>query len=159
MPRTLIAVLVALVVAAPGSARSAGDSAASAQDVRKVAVDLVWASIRGQYGKVWLRLDPRHQAVTTRAFWESCQRKRAAQTAGIQWLSVRATDVYPDRVFVPVLGRSNVTAVTITARLAYRGRRQTISDTNYWTPLRGAWRGLWQPETYRAYAKRRCPPN
>ena len=158
----LIVAVAVLAVALPGAAHvndGSGSSGASAQDVRKVAVDLVWANIRGQYGRVWPRLHPRYQRVTTRAFWEACQRKQSAQTAGVEWLSIRATDAYPDRVRLPLLGRVNVTAVTISARVEYLGTRRTITDTNYWILLRGVWRGLWQPETYRAYARHRCPPN
>jgi len=39
----------------------------------------------------------------------------------------------------------------MTARCKYRGTTHKVSDTNYWKRLNGVWRGLWQPETYRAY--------
>jgi hypothetical protein len=132
--------------------------AASTERIGDVAVAVTWANIRGQYGRVWVRLHPAHQRVTSRAFWESCQRKRAAATAGIDWLSIKATATYPDRVVVPVLGLTRVTAVTITARYKYLGSRHTESDTNYWKRVNGIWRGLWQPETYRAYKTGHCPP-
>ena len=46
----------------------------------------------------------------------------------------------------------------MTARYKYRGTTHTVRDTNYWKRLNGVWRGLWQPETYRAYKEHRCPP-
>jgi hypothetical protein len=137
----------------PAGARGSEDS------LRQVATDLVWASIRGQYGKVWSRLHPRHQRVTSREFWESCQRKRANAVASVEWLSIRVTSTYPDRVRIPGLGRTNVTALTTTARVEVLGTKRTISETNYWVRIGDMWRGLWDQETYAAYAKGRCPPS
>jgi hypothetical protein len=84
--------------------------------------------------------------VTTREFWESCQRKAASANSGVEWLSIRVTSTYPDRLRFPLLGLTSVTAVTVTARIEYLGAKHTISDTNYWVRVAGKWRGLWKPE-------------
>src|SRR5262245_42749682 len=86
-------------------------AAAKYDQWRQLQVALAWANIRGQYGKVWPLLHPRYQRVTTRAFWEACQRKRARQTAGVKWISVKATQAYPDRITLPLLGSIPVVAV------------------------------------------------
>jgi hypothetical protein len=129
----------------------------SGGNVKKVALGVVAANIRGEYGKVWPLLHPRYQLVTTRAFWESCQRKKAASQTGIEWLSIKATDAYPDRVTLPLLGNVRVTAVTIEAKIEYLGSRHTVTDTNYWIKIGSRWRGTWKPEVYRAYKAHRCP--
>jgi hypothetical protein len=146
----LVVVVVILVACGASEASNNGD-------VKKVAVALVWENIHAQYGKVWATLHPRYQRVTTRAFWESCQRRKAEQQAGVDWLSIRASDAYSDRVSLPLLGTIPVTAVTIEAKVSYLGAKHTISDTNYWVKLGSSWRGLWNPETYRAYKAHRCP--
>ena len=139
----------------------AGTVAASAkyEDLKKFQVALTWANIRGQYGKVWPLLHPRYQRVTTRAFWEACQRKRAQKRAGVEWISVKATDAYSDRITLPLLGSISVVAVSIEAKLKYRGTTQTVRETHYWTQYGkwGTWAGLWEPPTYRAYKAHRCP--
>jgi hypothetical protein len=140
-------------VATPATARSKDES------LRDVATDIVWKNIRGQYGQVWARLHPRYQRVTTREFWENCQRKKNEPRTGVDWLSIRVVSTYPDHRRFPLLGLTNVTAVAVTARIQYLGAKHTITDTNYWVKIGGKWRGSWDPETYRAYAKKRCPPN
>src|SRR5262245_10967746 len=86
------------------------------EHVMQLQVAQTWANIHGQYGKVWSLLHPRYQRVTTRAFWEACQRKRARQTAGVKWISVKATDAYgPDRITLPLLGSIPVVAVRVEA--------------------------------------------
>src|SRR5262245_44242506 len=86
----------------------AGSLGASAKYelLKDLQVRLTWAGIHGQYGQVWalLQLHPRYQRVTTRTFWEACQRKHARQTAGVEWLSVKATAAYSDRITAPLLG-------------------------------------------------------
>jgi len=44
------------------------------------------------------------------------------------------------------------------ARAKYLGQTITVRDTLYVTKAGGVWFGLWEPETYRAYAAKRCPP-
>ncbi len=112
---------------------------------------------RGQYGRVWPLLHPRYRRVTTRAFWESCQRKRARVADGIEWISIKATDAYADRIALPLLGTVPVVAVSIEAKFEYLGAKRTVRDTVYWMRLNGKWIGLWEPETYRAYKAHRCP--
>jgi hypothetical protein len=122
-------------------------------------VELAWANIRGQYETVWqrLQLHPRYQRVTSRASWESCQRKRARAQAGVKWISIKATSAYPDRVTLPLLGNIPVIAVSVEAKIEYRGKRRTVRDTFYWAEADIGWNGLWDPETYRAYKAHRCP--
>ena len=132
-------------------------SPAKYDDVKRLQVALTWANIRGQYGKVWPLLHPRYQRVATRSFWEACQRKRARATAGVEWLSIRATDAYDDRVTLPLLGRVRVVAVSMEAKIDYLGTKRTIRDTVYWMKGGDEWLGLWAPETYRAYKAHRCP--
>jgi hypothetical protein len=128
------------------------------EDVKKVAVDLVWANIHAQYGQVWARLHPSYQQVTTRAFWGSCQLEVAAQAAELEWVSVKATDAYPDRVKRPLLGTVPVTVVTIQAQAKINGKTPiTFTDTNYWVKVGSSWRALWKPDTYAAYSARGCP--
>jgi hypothetical protein len=125
--------------------------------LEQLQVAQTWANIRGQYGKVWPLLHPRYQRVTTRAFWEACQRKRAQKKAGVEWISVKSTGAYPDRITLPLLGSIPVVAVGIEARLKYRGTMQTVRETHYWTPYGSWWASLWEPATYRAYKAHRCP--
>jgi hypothetical protein len=81
-----------------------------------------------------------------------------SRVVDIEWLSIRVTDIYPDRLRLPLLGRVRVTAVTVTARIRYLSDERTVTDTNYWVKVGDTWRGLWDPEAYAAYAKHRCPP-
>ena len=144
--------LAIAVLAGPATA-----SLAKYDDLKKLQVAVTWANIRGQYGRVWPILHPRYQRVTTRSFWEECQRKEARKTQGVEWLSIRATDAYGDRITLPLLGRVNVVAVSVEANVEYLGAKRTIRDTLYWMKVGGKWRGLWGPETYRAYRVHRCP--
>jgi hypothetical protein len=132
-------------------------SSAAEQDVRKLTVATTWASIRGQYGKVWPVIHPVYQRAVGRTRWEECQRKAARARAGAEWLSIKATDDYPDRLAFPLLGTISARAVSVEARIDYLGSRHTIRDTLYWTKLSGQWRGLWDRATYRAYKAGRCP--
>lgn len=122
-----------------------------------IVLEVVSANLRGQYGKVWATLHPRYRKVTTRAFWEGCQRKIAADRAGVEFRSVKVIETYPDRVTLPVLGSVRVTAVTVEAKVEYLGKARTITDTVYVTKVGSRWYGLWEPETYRAYKAKRCP--
>ena len=128
--------------------------------MKRFQVGQTWADIRGQYGKVWPYLHPRYQRVTTRPFWEACQRKRAQKRAGVEWISVKATDAYSDKITRPLLGSISVVAITIEEKFKYLGSTQTVRETHYWTPYGGKWKtwvGLWEPATYRAYKAHRCP--
>jgi len=121
-------------------------------------VQQTWASIRGQYGKVWPLLHPRYQRVTTRAFWEACQRKRAQKRAGVEWISVKSTGAYKDWVTRPLLGWIPVVVIGIEVKFRDRGTTQTVRETHYWTPdTHGEFAALWDPATYRAYKAHRCP--
>ena len=154
-----------LALAAPATSASS----TKYELLKQLQVAQTWASIRGQYGKVWPLLHPRYQRVTTRAFWEACQRKHARKTAGVKWLSVKATAAYPDRVTLPLLGKVPAVAVIVEAKIKHGGRTQTVRDTHYWAPLHwtvgrdgsvtgdGNWVSLWDPVTYRAYKAHRCP--
>ena len=137
----------------------AGTVAASAkwELLKELQVRMTWANIRGQYGFVWPLLDPRYQRVTTRAFWEACQRKRARQTAGVKWISVKATAAYPDRITLPLLGSIPVVAVSVEAKIKYLGSTRTVRDTFYWLNGDGGFTSLWDAATYRAYKAHRCP--
>jgi len=150
MRRTLIAVCVAVLFFA--CAASAGT------DPKSLVREVTNANFRGQYGKIWPSLHPRYRAVTTRAFWESCQRKRADARAGVEVLSVKVSETYPDRITLPLLGRVAVTAVSVELRVNYLGEPSTVRDTLYVMKVSGTWFGLWDPETYRAYRAKRCPP-
>ena len=134
-------------------------TASDEDEAKRAAVALVWENVYGQYGKVWATLHPRYQRVTTRAFWESCKRKYAARHARIEWLSVKATDAYPDRVTLPLLGTIRVTAVTLLAKIneRYPYASGTFIDTHLWVKVGSQWKGLWTTEQYRAYKARRCP--
>jgi len=118
---------------------------------------MTWANIRGHYGKVWPLLHPRYQRVTTRAFWEACQRRRARQFAGVKWLSVKATGASADRITLPLLGSIPVVGVSVEAKIKYLGSTRTVRDTLYWKLNGGGFASLWDPATYRAYKAHRCP--
>jgi hypothetical protein len=156
MTRTRAAALIGaslLALAAPATSASSPKY----ELLKQLQVAQTWASIRGQYGRVWPLLHPQYQRVTTRAFWEACQRKRARKTAGVEWLSVKATAAYPDRVTLPLLGSIPVVAVSFEVKSKYLGSTKTVRDTHYWATLNSNWVGLWDPETYRAYKAHRCP--
>src|SRR5262245_41520531 len=150
---------VACVVVLCLSLVFAGTVSASAKydQLEQLQVAMTWANIRGQYGKVWPLLHPRYQRVTTRAFWEACQRMRARQTAGVKWSSVKATGAYSDRITLPLLGSIPVVAVSVAAKIKYLGSTRTVRDTLYWKLNGGGWASLWDPATYRAYKAHRCP--
>jgi hypothetical protein len=156
MRRTVIFVLIALGFGVASSPAWSGANAV--RSPRVVAVETVWQNIRGQYGLVWRKLHPRYKTVTTREKWESCQRRRANDTADVEWLSIRATHSYADRLRFPLLGRTRVAAVTVAARIRspLLGTR-TITDTVYYTRIGTRWYGIWEPETYNAYRRGRCP--
>ncbi len=97
------------------------------------------ASLRGQYGKVWPSLHPRYRAVTTRSFWEACQRKQANARGGIDLLSVKVTETYPDRVTLPLLGPVRVTAVSVELKAAILGKTITARETLYVTKVGSTW--------------------
>ena len=143
--------LLALVAPATVSA------SAKYELLQQLQVEQTWASIRGQYGKVWPLLHPRYQRVTTRAFWEACQRKRARKTAGVKWISVKATGAHPERVTRPLLGSIPVVAVSVEAKFKHLGSTQAVRETHYWAELNSWWVALWDAGTYRAYKAHRCP--
>lgn len=58
---------------------------------------------------------------------------------------------------MPLVGRVTVVAVSVEAKIDYLGLKRTIRDTVYWMKLGGQWRGLWEPDTFRAYKAHRCP--
>ena len=151
--------VVACVVVLCLSLVFAGTVAASAkwELLKERQVKMTWATIHGQYGFVWPLLDPRYQRVTTRAFWEACQRKRARQTAGVKWISVKATDAYPDRITLPPFGSIPVVAVSVEAKIKYLGSTRTVRDTFYWLNEDRGFTSLWDAATYRAYKAHRCP--
>jgi hypothetical protein len=158
MTRTRAAALIGgslLALAAPATSASS----TKYELLKQLQVEQTWASIRGQYGKIWPLLHPRYQRVTTRAFWEACQRKHARKTAGVKWLSVKATAAYPDRVTLPLLGSIPVVAVSFEVKRKYLGSTKTVRDTHYWATLNSnsGFVALWDPETYRAYKAHRCP--
>jgi hypothetical protein len=146
----------AVLLAPPASA---GGSAATGQSASDFAVEVSWGNVRSQYGKVWSRLHPRHQRVTTRAFWEACQRKRAKERGGIEVHGLKAIDEYADIVKLPLLGPRRVQAVTLEMRYSHPllGSNKKLTDTVYVIRWGETWKGLWTPESYQAYAKRRCP--
>ena len=137
----------------------AGTVAASAkwELLKELQVKMTWATIHGQYGFVWPLLNPQYQRVTTRAFWEACQRKRARQAAGVKWISIKATAVYPNRITLPLFGSTTVAAVSVEAKFKYRGSIRTVRDTSYWLNGDRGFTSLWDPATYRAYKAHRCP--
>jgi hypothetical protein len=141
-----------LALAAPATSASS----TKYELLKQLQVEQTWASIRGQYGKVWPLLHPRYQRVTTRAFWEACQRKRARETAGVKWLSVKATAAYPARVTRPLLGSIPVVAVIVEAKIKHLGKTQTVRNTHYWLNSNSGFVALWDPETYRAFKAHRC---
>jgi hypothetical protein len=150
------AALTMLLATIAGTARAGGQSAAA------FAVETTRQNLSSQYGLIWAKLHPAYRTVTTRAFWESCQRKRArSMPAGFRVLSVRAIASYPDRPPLPLLGTRPATAVTL--RMAFTSvvtGRQTVSDTIYVLKRPdGGWWGTWQSDTYRAYKAHRCPSN
>jgi len=158
MKKIILGAIVAayLVAAVPVSAQSEVNSSQSAS---AFLVELSWGNVRAQYGKVWSKLHPRYQRVTTRAFWEACQRKKDKAAAGIDVHAIRAIDEYPDTVTLPVLGSVKVRAVTLEMRYSHPllGINKKMVDTVYALKWGSTWKGLWEPETYTAYAKWRCP--
>jgi len=151
--------IVACVVALCLSLVFAGTVAASAkwELLKELQVKMTWATIHGQYGFVWPQLTPRYRRVTTRSFWEACQRKRARQAAGVKWISIKATAVYPYRITLPLFGSTTVAAVSVEAKFTYLGSTGTVRDTFYWLNGDKGFTSLWDPATYRAYKAHRCP--
>lgn len=152
----LAALIASLLTAAPAASRT---DASSGQSAGAFLVEASWAGVRAQYGKVWSKLHPRYQRVTTRAFWESCQRKEAKDTAGLEVHSLTAIEEHPDIVTLPLLGKLKVRAVTMEMRYSHPllGNNKKLTDTVYAVKWGTTWKGLWKPESYAAYAKRRCP--
>jgi hypothetical protein len=147
----VLVVVVLAATAVPAATASKEDEA------KRVAVALVYANVSAQYGAVWAYLHPRYQRVTTRAFWESCKRK-LADKRGVEFFDVRAIDAYPDRVTLPLLGTTRVTAVTLQAKFVDRqGGFGTASDTHLWVKVGSEWKALWTLEQYRAYKAHHCP--
>jgi len=154
----VVTLCLGLTVSLSGNVRAA-PAKPEYELLRALTVDLAWANSRGRYETVWqrLQLHPRYQRVTTRAFWESCQRKRARAQAGVKWISIKAPSAYPDRITLPLLGSIPVAAVSVEAKIEYLGKRRTVRDTFYWAQGNIGWNGLWDPETYHAYEAHRCP--
>jgi len=155
----LVATLcLGLTVAVSGNVRAA-PAKPEWELLRTLTEEVAWANIRGQYETVWqrLQLHPRYQRVTSRAFWESCQRKRARAQARVKWISIKGTSAYPAQITLPLLGSIPVVAVSVEAKVEYLGKRRTVRDTFYWARADIGWYGLWDPETYRAYKAHRCP--
>ncbi len=71
---------------------------------------------------------------------------------------MKVTETYPDRVTLPLLGPVRVTAVSVELKAAILGKTITARETLYVTKVGSTWYGLWEPETYRAYKAKRCPP-
>jgi hypothetical protein len=161
LPANTLAAVKSLAMAVTAAAIVApiGRATMTAQSAEAFAVETSWQGIRAQYGRVWPKLHPRCQRVTSRERWEACQRKEARQAAEWEFLSVRATDAYPDSMRFPLLGRIRFTAVTLRARARHAALGvRTITDTVYVVKVAGRWKGLWEPESYRAYRAGKCPP-
>jgi hypothetical protein len=160
----VVTLCLGLTVSLSGNVRAA-PAKQEFELLKALTVELAWANTRGQYERAWqlLQLHPRYQRVTSRAFWESCQRKRARAQAGVKWISIKGTNVYPDRITLPLLGSTQVAAVSVEAKIEYLGKRRTVRDTFHWAQgdigSNGRWdcNGLWDPETYLAYKAQRCP--
>jgi len=152
----VLTVAVALAVSVIPAA-----TASRYDEVKKVAVEIVYLNANSRYGDVWAYLHPRYKRVTNRAFWESCKRT-LAKKRGLEFFDVRATDAYPDRVTLPLLGTIPVIAVTLQAH--YLNHREGVdggvgsaSDTHLFVRVGSEWKALWTPEQYRAYKAHRCP--
>jgi hypothetical protein len=153
--RTLIALCVACFCLGGSTAHAATQS----DTPRSLSVKAVQWNFLHEYGRVWQLLHPRYQRVTTRAFWESCKRKKAP--AGVNVKSIKAIDSYPDTITLPLLGRVRVEAVAIELRYTVAGSTnvQSANDTIYWVRYGKGWKGLWALSDYQAYSHHRCPSN
>ena len=151
--------VIACVVVLCLSLVFAGTVAASAkwELLKELQVKMAWANIHGDYGFAWPLLTPQYKRVTTRAFWEACQRKRARETAGVKWISIKAASPYLARITFPLFGSMKVAAVGVEAKFKYRGSTRTVRDTFYWRNGDSGFTSLWDPATYRAYKAHRCP--
>ena len=154
--RLLLVGIAALLLVTPASAKP---TAGSGQSASSFMVEVLWNDVRAQYGKVWGKLHPRYQKVTTRAFWESCQRTKDGDAAGLVVHSVRATNEYADEIRFPLLGTQKVRAVTLEMRYSHPllGKNRKLTDTVYAVRWGATWKALWEPTTHSAYAKHRCP--
>jgi hypothetical protein len=163
MRRMLGLAILVLLILTPGcggkSAKSSSgkSSSATAAAARQMSVDAMWASARGQYGKVWAVIHPKYQAVTTRAAWEKCRRQKAAKIKGIEWLSFGAPKSSSATMKLPLLGSVKYEVVTVQARFKYRGTNYSDSSTIAWTIVNGHWRGLWSSREFADYKAGRCP--
>jgi hypothetical protein len=51
---------------------------------------------------------------------------------------------YRDEITLALIGHVHVVAVTLRLRFRYLGSEHSISDTSYFTRVRGDWKGLWE---------------
>jgi hypothetical protein len=155
MKSLVVFAAAALLLVAPATASQRGDSAEA------VAVNVSHWNSEGQFGKVWDTLHPAYQRIAGRSFWQSCKVKQANSLSamGIEFDagSVHATDSFTDTITLPVLGRVNVTAVTLAAKFKLSGKVHSVTDTVNLTKVNGKWKGLWSPADYKAYKAHRCP--
>lgn len=151
MRKMLVLGLLVPLVFAPGCG---GHSDPDAR-VKQLSVDAMWASVHGDYGKLWSYLPPRYRALTTRAHWESCRRK-GGTPKGFKWLSFKAVSVEVQSLKLAIFGQHEVKVVTVTGKFSYKGKAMSGSNDLYWAYLDGQWRGLWSPAQVAAYKAGRC---
>jgi hypothetical protein len=119
--------------------------------------DVIRWNIAGQYGRVWQTLHPRYQQVVSQSFWTACKRRIAAKSVGLVVRDFRVTGSRPATITLPLLGRLHVTAVRASLTFRYQGQTQTVTQTNYYVKVGGAWKGFWTLGDFRAYQAHRCP--
>jgi hypothetical protein len=155
MKTLVVLITAAFVLAAPATASKNDDS------VLKLAVNLSHWNSDGQFGKVWDTMHPTYQKIVGRSFWQSCKVAQANKTSamGVEFdaSSVHVTDSFTDTITLPVLGRVNVTAVTLAAKFKYLGATHSVTDTVNYTKVGGKWKGLWTPAQFKAYKNHKCP--
>jgi hypothetical protein len=154
--RVLLVGIAALLLVTSASAEP---TARSGQSASSFMVEVLWNDVRAQYGTGWGKLHPRYQKVTTRAFWEYCQRIRDRDAAGLVVHAVKATNEYAAELKFPLLGTQKVRAVTLEMRYSHPlvGKNRKLTDTVWVVRWGATWKVMWETTTYGAYAKHRCP--
>jgi hypothetical protein len=166
--------LLAMLVVALGIACSGGDDgnpAAQAslttsttatepeQDAGDFLKEITERGLRGQYGRNWETLHPAHQAIVSRAKYDSCERQND-QGTGATKIDITVEDTYTEPVLVKGLGTVPSTAVTL--RFSYdnplTGKPAEEHATGHAVAVDGQWRWILKPQDYDAFVKGKCPP-
>jgi hypothetical protein len=152
--RIVVAIIAALVLAAPASA--VGDGGPPLRTAGPFLVQNVYEKTHGRWGSAWRTLYPAHKRIAPRSMYVRCEGATPfpADLKAIRVLGAR-------KELVDVAGLTRLVpgvAVTVQVTLEWYGPRDPIRFTHtfHLVPRQGHWTWILSPASYRDYAEDAC---